>query len=122
MQPIFVVAMFLIKSSALLFYVRVFQFATLFRRAVAVAALMNCMWAIALLIVSIYECQPVHKAWDSEVEGTCINWNSAYISNAVPHAVIDLYILLLPMPMLWKLSVNWTRRLGLMFVFILGYL
>ena len=30
MQPIFVVAMLLIKTSALLFYVRVFQFANLF--------------------------------------------------------------------------------------------
>ncbi|ROV99191.1 hypothetical protein VPNG_08249 [Cytospora leucostoma] len=46
-----------------------------------------------------------------------MNW----IGAAVPSVVIDIIILILPLPKLWHLKINTARKIGLMTVFILGY-
>lgn len=120
-QPLYIVALLFAKVSAILFYFRVFNVAPWFRWSAYVTMFLTIGWAISLLCVALFQCRPIHKAWDQEVPGTCIDPFAGYTANAVPNVVTDILILLLPMPILWKLKTGWKRRVGFAFVFFLGY-
>jgi len=59
-----------------------------------------------MICVSVFRCSPVKKAWDSSVEGKCVNFRGAIIGNAVPNILSDAVILSLPMPLLVSLLVS----------------
>lgn len=43
------------------------------------------------------------------------------MGSAIPSVLIDIIILVLPLPKLWHLKIDLARKIGLMTVFILGY-
>ena len=111
----------LVKLSALLFYARVFKNITWYRRTLLAAGILAIAWWIAFVLVATFTCLPVDKQWIKAKRGHCIDPASTYIGTATPNVLIDLFILLLPMPMIWRLQASVRRRLALGVVFALGY-
>lgn len=73
------------------------------------------------LFGSIFLCVPVHSFWDKTVEGSrCMNQFAVWFSNAAINIVQDFVILLLPMPVLRRLSIPRRQKKALMIVFALG--
>ena len=54
--------------------------------------------------------------------GTCTVIEAQFVSTASLNILIDLVLLLLPLPVLWRLHITKRQKIGLMAVFILGYL
>ncbi|KAI1810311.1 hypothetical protein GGS20DRAFT_208214 [Poronia punctata] len=46
---------------------------------------------------------------------------SQYLGSAIPNVVIDLLILILPVPLIWRLRTSLLRKMGITIVFLLGY-
>ena len=71
--------------------------------------------------LSIFQCSPVQKQWDFAVPGHCYSLYGTFIGVTVPNVFIDLLLLILPVPMLWKLQIKTTKKLALTANFLLGY-
>ncbi|EKG15209.1 hypothetical protein MPH_07543 [Macrophomina phaseolina MS6] len=79
-------------------------------------------WVIAINCVSIFQCDPIKKAWFPTVPGSCINLKASFIGNAVPNILTDVAILCMPIGQVWKLQVSPAQRASLCFMFLLGSL
>jgi len=112
----------LAKTSALFFYARVFTtLDSRFRLALWVIHGVVLAWLIALLLSTVFLCIPVQKEWLKSLPGHCQNNEVVNLGTAIASVVIDVMILLLPMPMLWKLQARLTRKIFIFGVFICAY-
>jgi hypothetical protein len=58
--------------------------------------------------------------WDRTVKGTCGDRTGAYLSHHIIILVLDFSIVALPMPVLWRLKMSRSKKLGISFMFGLG--
>ena len=103
------------KLSALLFYERVFT---------ADRGMKISRWVISALIVcwlqfrmplDIWACVPSRAFWDHDVAGRCLTvFNSlpTYVAGGVWDCLLDLALLLLPIPRLWSLQMKRSRKIA----------
>ncbi|PYH93387.1 hypothetical protein BO71DRAFT_355471, partial [Aspergillus ellipticus CBS 707.79] len=111
------------RASALFFYARVFDMIqSLFRYVLYVVHGLNAMWMVGVILFTFLRCNPPRKTWEPRIPGTCVNIWVFWMVNNVPALVLDLTILLLPMPLLWNLHLRRSRKLLIMGVFACGYL
>ncbi|KAL8967476.1 MAG: hypothetical protein Q9183_002902 [Haloplaca sp. 2 TL-2023] len=75
-----------------------------------------------MLFVAVFECDPVALYWDVSLEGECIDQNAFYRWNGVANLLIDFGILLLPVPMIWRLNLPTRDKVSLTAIFLLGLL
>ena len=111
----------LVKLSALCFYARVFRVSRVLRIILWTVGSLVVSWWITFDILAILTCNPPKKQWDTAIEGHCIDSYGSFIGAAAPNVLIDVIILVLPMPMLWKLNVKLRRKLALIGAFAVGY-
>ena len=112
----------LIILAILLFYVRVFPNRWM-RLSVYGLTAFTIAWVLAMMLVVIFQCNPVQFFWNREIAGGhCINANDFYFAMAVVSTVVLVTVLFLPVPIIWTLQISYTRRLGLAFVFTIGVL
>lgn len=74
------------------------------------------------IIVVFAGCQPLQLFWNFWVPGHCIDRKARDIANAAFNVVMDIIILLLPQPVIWKLHMTKTRKIGICVVFSVGVL
>ncbi|KAF2196641.1 hypothetical protein GQ43DRAFT_248213 [Delitschia confertaspora ATCC 74209] len=110
----------LVKLSLLLMYARIFP-TKFFRISSYILGSITVGWVIAIIGVSIFQCNPIRKAWLPMIAGTCTNLKASFIGNAIPNILTDIAILLLPVREVWKLQVTPARRMSLWFMFGLGF-
>ncbi|KAI9742195.1 MAG: hypothetical protein M1818_004095 [Claussenomyces sp. TS43310] len=120
-ECVYVTTVAIIKISLLLMYRRAFDIRSLRIQAWILGAIVVA-WAIAIVCVCIFQCDPVPKAWSPWLDGHCIDLKGSFIGNAVPNIVTDVLILALPVRYVWKLVPNLALRLQLTCVFLLGSL
>jgi hypothetical protein len=111
------------KSSALLFYARVFRTTTSkFKYGLWSLHAMNVAWWTGFCLAPILECRPIEKAWKPAISGTCGNTQTIWLAGGITSLLIDVLILIIPMPILWKLHIEWVRKLQIIGVFVCAYL
>jgi hypothetical protein len=70
---------------------------------------------------SVFLCSPVHFFWDQSAPGgTCLNRFAVWFTDAGVNIVEYLVILILPMPVIRRLSLPPRQQKALMLVFALG--
>ena len=120
-QFLWVTGITLAKLGILLFYLRIF---VLRRDRIAAQALVGvtaCWWLTGF--VSFFStCQPFSYNWNSNQEGNCDARLNLWVSVAAAHMIIEIIILSLPLPMVWKLQLPLRRKLGISVLFALGIL
>ncbi|KAB8264370.1 hypothetical protein BDV32DRAFT_145618 [Aspergillus pseudonomiae] len=110
------------KISAVFFYARVFRSNNrAFRINLWIIGALVSGWLISAEISTIFQCNPIAKAWDTTLPGTCIKQYDWYLSTAILSTVIDFYILILPIPMIWSLKMSLRRRIYLLICFFMTY-
>jgi len=77
-------------------------------------------WWIAVILVSIFSCNPIQGFWDHTIKSKCINTENFFIGNAVPTIITDVIILFLPIRMIWNLQTSRKQKIALSFIFLLG--
>lgn len=111
----------LIKLSVLLFYVRVFRPVRTYRIAFWTVGAMIIGWCIAINFLALLACIPIRKAWTPTVPGHCLRTHSTFLGATISNIVIDVIVLILPMPMIYRLHIGTIRKIGLVAVFAAGY-
>jgi len=118
-EMIYNTALSLIKFSILLFYGRIFVVKR-FRIALWMVGGVVLGWLISMNMVVIFQCSPIHKTWDVMTPGKCINIDAWFLGQAIPNIATDIFILSMPIPMIWKLQIPNTQKVALCGIFLLG--
>lgn len=118
-ECIYVVAVVLIKLSLLAMYLRIFPSRGFVIGSWIIGGTVVA-WGIAIVLVCIFQCNPIYVAWMPWEEGTCINLKASFIGNAVPNLATDVAILCMPVKDLWNLKINLLQRVSLICSFMLG--
>ncbi|CAK1360710.1 hypothetical protein CB0940_03827 [Cercospora beticola] len=122
-EMMYVVALPVIKISMLLTYLRIFQ-SKRFRWLVFGALGLNIAYLITFLLITMIQCRPLSLAWlrwTKEYPGTCNNINAQSWAAAALNIVLDVIVVGLPIPMLWRMDLNIRKKLLVMLMFGVGF-
>lgn len=72
------------------------------------------------VLIGLLICRPAQKNWDPTVEGTCGNQIAGYTAVSVVNVIIDVLMLLLPLPMVYRLQTRPGYKVGLFAIFSVG--
>ncbi|KAL9038286.1 MAG: hypothetical protein Q9180_003232 [Flavoplaca navasiana] len=139
------VAQSMTKISILLFYIHLFP-TRVFSYAAYSLIVVVTAWMIQQILASLVLCRPISINWDASVNGSCGNVAANCLAgagintlqpvannpleivfftqpstNQVSHST-DILILILPMPIIWRLHVPLRNKLILSLIFGLGSL
>lgn len=110
------------KCSILLFYFRIFgKTSKSFVHALWVVQIGIFAWLFCIWMTTIFLCDPIRKQWIPTVVGHCHSTGSRGLASAASSFSFDMIILLLPLPMLWKLQMKASQKLGVFCIFFCGY-
>ncbi|KAF2800647.1 hypothetical protein K505DRAFT_190221, partial [Melanomma pulvis-pyrius CBS 109.77] len=111
----------LVRISIILLYIRLFQT----RKLVIfcwIFLIENVACAIATFIVACLICRPFAYNWDRiNIDGHCGNQKQFYLWNGIQNLISDVITIVLPMPLLWKLQLPWTKKISLILIFGMGF-
>jgi hypothetical protein len=110
----------ILKLTALWFYRRIFGPQTRTRYVVHGVIVFIIIAYTALLFISVLSCMPLERRFNQFIEGHCLPQGvTAYLSGAI-NVLTDAFVVLLPMPAIWKLNLQAERKLRAFCVFGLG--
>ncbi|KAJ6036769.1 hypothetical protein N7540_001048 [Penicillium herquei] len=110
------------KISALFFYARVFNAKNRsLRIQLWILGGLVAAWLLAAYLVSIWQCDPIARAWNTSIPGKCVNKFAWYTATATISCVIDIWILVIPIPLIMRLNTSLRRRIYLLVAFCLTY-
>ena len=75
--------------------------------------------AVAWFVPTAAVCRPISAFWNQE-PAKCINVDVFGVWISLPNIVSDLAILILPLPVLWKMQIKRSKKLGLTVTFLVG--
>lgn len=113
----------IMRISACFFYMRIFTGHHKIFRVVCWASIgTNVAWLIGNNLTAIFQCSPVRGFWDRLIPGLqCASNLNIQYGGVITGIVMDLWTLLLPMPIIWKLKMPPMKKALIIAIFVLGY-
>ncbi|CAF9923906.1 MAG: hypothetical protein HETSPECPRED_005455 [Heterodermia speciosa] len=119
-SPIYLLSLLGYKLSILLLYLRLFGVNTRFRYATWAVAFLVSGYVFANLWTQLFGCHPIAKFWQPKLAGHCMTWETATYAYGSLNVISDLFIFVLPLPMVWRLRLSRREKLGVTLVFFGG--
>ena len=124
-DPMFNFSISFSKISALVSYDKVFRVKTYpnkawrwsYRAILSLAAL----WPVVFFTVGLLRCPDDQSQWQRHGGDSCSSSNLGFVSNAMSSILIDIAVLIIPIPPIWKLHLKTSRKVAIAGTFILGY-
>jgi hypothetical protein len=113
------VALASVKLAILAFYYRVFVL-PIFRRIVIATAVFVLAWVIGITVALALVCRPIAAYWDDRIKGKCMNIVTFTYFTNISNLITDIWIFLLPIPVIWRLHLPRNKKLALVFIFSIG--
>jgi hypothetical protein len=107
------------KTAILILYWRMAAAHPFLRYASLVTMAVVDIAGVVLTFLNIFQCRPVAAAF-TDVDGTCIDIVTLYLASAPINILTDLAILLLPLPILTSLRMEFRQKVILVATFIVG--
>jgi hypothetical protein len=71
----------------------------------------------------LYACRPMAKYWDPSIQyGSCINSLIIFIFNAVMNSFTDIFMIFLPIAMMWNVKIARRQKIAVVGILLLGAL
>ncbi|KAK4228918.1 hypothetical protein QBC38DRAFT_360661, partial [Podospora fimiseda] len=128
-ESFYITILALTKISILVFYLRIFPNKT-FRLITYAVIFWVCLSSFIFVFCQIFQCLPVNHIWElGWVKGGqfgpghpffCLDINTLTYTIAAFSIAQDIFILLMPLPLLVKLNVSKRSKAGIIFMFSLG--
>ncbi|KAI1101770.1 plasma membrane protein Pth11-like protein [Jackrogersella minutella] len=121
---LFVLAIGSIKASVLFFYLRIFSFGKSHVRVILISLIiLVAIWTTFWLFESIFLCGlDFWNAWGTtqDLITKCINWLHAELALCITDFVIDILIIAMPVPLIWRLKLSTGKKIVASGIFLLG--
>lgn len=111
--------LFLNKLAFLALYLRLFptpRFRIVTIATIAVVSAGTCSFVIS----TVFQCIPVEAYWDHSLGGTCVNNKAVRWSWAAFNTLLDVWVCLMPLPVIHRLQMSPLKKAGVMVLFGLG--
>ncbi|KAL8964201.1 MAG: hypothetical protein Q9183_004621, partial [Haloplaca sp. 2 TL-2023] len=109
------------KCAILLLYVRVFTTSNRkFAFAVYAVGFFVVATGVATTVGSLLQCTPIARNWDMTMQGRCIDKLDFARYTAIPNVISGFFMLLLPLPMVWRLNITIQQKIALTATFLHG--
>lgn len=122
-EMIYVTSLSLTKISILCFYLKVFPGQT-FRYVVYALIFANACYIITFDFLLAFQCNPIAGAWlswDGEFQAKCISINILGWTAAAINILLDLAVIALPLPELFRLSMSLRKKVQIIMMFAVGF-
>lgn len=94
-----------------------------YRTIIRVLATILVLSAIVIFVMCLNLCQPFEANWNPYIPGAkCLDQQAFYTYASLPNIVTDVAMLILPIPVVWKLHASKKVKLGLVATFLTGSL
>ncbi|KAF3904409.1 hypothetical protein ABW21_db0204374 [Orbilia brochopaga] len=122
-QLVYLFDLGLIKISILAFYHQI-SAAKTYRIIIYVSMAAVVIYSIIMIFINAWECPKISDAWSAEIllqgSGSCRNLHPLYFVQASFNIFSDIWILLLPIPVLLRLQMRRNKRIALIGIFSVG--
>ena len=111
------------KISILLFYRRVFPREATTRRWRIILWTLGSLISgngVAAFFGTAFQCFPVARMWNQHITGSCMNQSIVIRLNGVYNLITDIAILILPMPIVWQMRLENSKKIAVTSIFLLG--
>ncbi|KAI1460524.1 hypothetical protein F4805DRAFT_454946 [Annulohypoxylon moriforme] len=113
-----------IKSSITCFYRRIFR-GEIFNIVTITLLVIIVCWAISIFLATLLQCLPIDNVWLSvsgspERAAHCVNVVPLFYAMAISNLILDVFVLVVPIPMVWKLQMARSRKIAVSGIFLLG--
>ncbi|KAH7065625.1 hypothetical protein B0J12DRAFT_561216 [Macrophomina phaseolina] len=110
-----------LKYSILAFYWRIFSFSSI-RIPIYFVTFSVTAWYIASFLVTALQCLPVAALWTPSLTPTakCVKLRPFFFGTSIPNILTDLFLLVLPIPYVWRLKITLVQKLFVIGFFLLG--
>ncbi|PSN67789.1 hypothetical protein BS50DRAFT_348795 [Corynespora cassiicola Philippines] len=112
-------ALVFVKLGILAFYHRIFAI-PLFRKIVWATAAFIIAWGIGITVTLALACRPIQAFWDARVQGECLHLVTFTYFTNISNLITDIWIFLMPIPVIWHLQLQTKRKLMLSLIFCIG--
>jgi hypothetical protein len=100
-------------------YIGIFKTQRFYIIAATIGGLSVAFW-LGDVLLTIFQCKPIAKNWNTQLPGTCTNTLQVQLATATINMLFDLSIVILPMPVLWRLQMPMKKKLMVTSVLSLG--
>lgn len=89
--------------------------------------LFTILYCVMVMLIAFLSCTPFESNWNPAVKGKCADQQAAYLAEGVINLVLDLGVIVLPVPMVWSLQMPLHKKVGLVvmlsggFVYVLPF-
>lgn len=121
--PINLIGVALTQISILFLYRRLFTLLVLwFRVTFYVLLFLSAGSGIAISLALFFRCTPISSGWTPDIRRAhCgVNVRHLAVASCVVDLVVDLFVIVAPMPLIWKLHVNLKTKAALTGMFLLA--
>lgn len=118
---IYVFSISMPKVALLTFYHRVFMTKT-FRRVVLATIGIIVAGMLSLLVSFALLCKPLEHIWKPQVKGKCLNFHQMVVTCNYMNLIVNIWVFILPIPLIQQLKVSNSRKLALCSIFLVGLL
>jgi hypothetical protein len=113
-------AVMLPKLAILSFYLLVFNTKP-FRIAMYLLTAVVTSTFVAIGLLAIFQCSPIAYTWDKTIPGGhCLDQIAFYKWISLPNIITDVFMLILPLVVIWSLSMTRNQKYGLTAIFVTG--
>ena len=113
-------SVFLVRASVLVLYIRIFRTRS-FRITCYVVHGINVAFFVSTVFSSALICRPLSYSWDKTIPGgKCGDQKSLDLFIGIVNLLLDICVVVLPMPVLWGLQMAVSKKLMLSGMFGLG--
>ncbi|KAL2068978.1 hypothetical protein VTL71DRAFT_15316 [Oculimacula yallundae] len=110
------------KISILMFYLRLFPSQTFKYWCISLLAVVTLVMVTFQFMV-LFQCWPINfnwHGWKGEMEGKCLNIQAEIYASSSLNIILDVAILVLPLPWLFRLQIGLRRKINVILMFSLG--
>ncbi|KAB8294167.1 hypothetical protein EYC80_009607 [Monilinia laxa] len=107
------------RFAVVLLYIEIFAKPVFYWSAVSTATVVIAYY-LACVVTILASCQPISLNWDKTITGTCVNLEAIALFSAAFNMALDIWVVCLPLPIIWDLNMARKRKIAVSATFALG--
>lgn len=112
-----------LRHSIILFYLRIFTVGNP-RPVIIGTMVVNTLLSVGVAASVAFQCMPISLFWNrwdmKELNGHCLPSTPVFWSGAIASMVMDVWVILLPLPYIARLQLSLKKRMGISFMLAIG--
>ncbi|KAF7585979.1 hypothetical protein BBP40_009751 [Aspergillus hancockii] len=119
----YTITLFLVKAAILLQWIRIFVprgTRGSFYWACQIVLWTNLLFYLSVLVAGNLICVPFERIWDKTVPGVCYNGRRLNMTQGAFNLFSDIFILILPQRVIWRMNLSRKRKVGIALIFAVG--